>query len=240
MALQSVLRAVYPPQCVSCGSLTDTDYGLCGPCWRDTAFIGGLVCDLCGTPLPGVDDGHKAHCDDCMTIARPWSQGRAVFLYKENGRRLVLQLKHGDRTDLARPAGEWMAQAAGPLLREGQVIVPIPLHWTRLLLRKYNQAALLANRVGAVLNRSVCADALLRPRRTPRMDGFARDERFATVQGRITVNPARAAALKGRPVLIVDDVMTSGATFAAATEAALAAGATEVCVLPLARVAKDA
>ncbi|MCC5975541.1 MAG: ComF family protein [Rubellimicrobium sp.] len=240
MGMQSVVRAIYPPQCVSCGAQTETEHALCGPCWRDTGFVGGLVCDLCGVPLPGADQGQREVCDDCMTIARPWSQGRAVFLYKDNGRKLVLQFKHGDRTDLARPGGDWMARAAAPLLREGQVIVPVPLHWTRLLRRKYNQAALLANRMGAVLRQSVCPDALIRPRRTPRLDGFARDLRFATVQGRIAVNPARKHVLRDRPVLIVDDVMTSGATFAAAAEAALSAGAAEVCVLALARVAKDA
>lgn len=248
MAMQSVLRAIYPAQCVSCGALTETDFGLCGPCWRDTGFIGGLVCDLCGTPLPGQaggqngdqNGGEVVHCDDCMQIARPWVQGRAVFLYRDNGRKLVLQLKHGDRTDLARPAGDWMAGKAGPLLREGQVIVPVPLHWTRLFVRRFNQAALLANRIGRVLGRPVCADALVRLRRTAKLDGHGRDARFAAVQGVIAVNPARGGAIRGVPVLLIDDVMTSGATLAASTEALLAGGATEVCVLLLARVAKDA
>lgn len=243
MPLQSVLRAIYPAQCVSCGALTESDFGLCGACWRDTGFIGGLVCDLCGTPLPGQDGakdgGELVHCDDCMQIARPWVQGRAVFAYRDNGRKLVLQFKHGDRTDLARPAGNWMAGKAAPLLRDGQVIVPVPLHWTRLFTRRFNQAALLANRIGAVLGRPVCADALIRLRRTARLDGHGRDARFAAMRGVIGVNPARRAAIKGRPVLLIDDVMTSGATLAAATEALIAAGAKEICVLLLARVAKD-
>jgi predicted amidophosphoribosyltransferase len=240
MVMQSVLRVVYPAQCLSCGSLTESDFGLCGPCWRDTGFISGLVCDLCGTPLPGEDRGQDVHCDDCMQIARPWAQGRSVLLYRDNGRKLVLQLKHGDRTDLARPAGDWMAGRAAPLLRDGQVIVPVPLHWTRLFVRRFNQSALLANRIGATLGRPVCADALIRPRRTAKLDGHGREARFAAMQGMIAVNPARRSVIRGRPVLLIDDVMTSGATLAAATEALVAGGATQVCVLLLARVAKDA
>ena len=103
--MQSVLRAIDPSQCVSCRALTGSDFGLCGPCWRETAFIGGLVCDTCGTPLPGQEQADVVHFDDCMVIARPWTQGRAVFVYKGNGRKIVLQLKHGDRIDLAPPGG---------------------------------------------------------------------------------------------------------------------------------------
>lgn len=240
MLMQSLVRAVYPPQCVHCGGLTEADFGLCGTCWRDAHFIGGLVCDHCGLPLPGDSRGEAVVCDDCMATARPWAQGRAVFLYRDVGRRLVLALKHGDRTDLARSAGTWMAHAAAPILREGAVIVPIPLHWRRLLRRRYNQAALLARRIGDVAGHEVIPDALVRPQRTRPLDGHSREARFAALDSAIRPHPRRAAALAGRPVLLVDDVMTSGATLAAATTALLSAGVTEVCVQVLARVAKDA
>ena len=238
--MQSILRAIYPAQCVSCGALTESDFGLCGSCWRDTGFISGLVCDTCGTPLPGDESAGIVHCDDCMMIARPWARGRAVFLYKDNGRKIVLQLKHGDRTDLARAAGAWMAAVAGPVLRDDTMIVPVPLHWTRLLTRRYNQAALLAQWLGHHAKRPVCPDALIRPKRTKSTDGQGRDARFAAMQGVIAPHPGRTRHIKGRSVLLIDDVMTSGATLTAATEAAHAAGAVEVCVLHLARVAKDA
>ena len=240
MKLQSAVRLLYPPQCVSCGTLTDSDFGLCGDCWRDTAFIGGLVCDACGTPLPGEDDGTIVHCDDCMTIARPWTRGRAAFVYKDNGRKMVLGIKHSDRTDLARAAGGWMATAAAPLLQPGTVIVPVPLHWTRLLTRRYNQSALLAHWIASAVNRPVCPDALVRKTRTKSLEGHSRDARFAALQGAIAPHPGRVNHIKGRPVLLIDDVMTSGATLAASTEALHAVGAGPVCVLLLARVAKDA
>lgn len=90
MGLQAALRLIYPPQCVACGEPVASDFGLCGPCWRDTGFITGTVCDLCGLPLPG--DAEIAHCDDCLAIGRPWERGRAAFLYSDVGRKLVLGL----------------------------------------------------------------------------------------------------------------------------------------------------
>lgn len=251
MDLQSALRLIYPPRCLSCGAQTETDFALCGGCWRDTSFIGGTVCDACGAPLPDTppgdvqvaaaaeDPGSRIVCDDCIATPRPWRQGRAALLYRDIGRKLVLGLKHGDRTDLAAPAGRWMARAAGPLVRPGTVVVPVPLHWTRLLRRRYNQAALLAHAVGAALLLPVHPEALVRPRRTRFLDGHNRDARFAAMTGAIAPHPRKGRDVQGRPVLLVDDVMTSGATLAAATGALRAAGATEVCVLALARVAKD-
>ena len=240
MRLQAALHLLYPPQCLSCDALVTTDFGLCSTCWRDTPFITGLVCDLCGVPLPGEDPGHPVHCDDCLTIARPWTRGRAALLYKDNGRKLVLALKHGDRLDLARPAAGWMARAAAPILRPDMVVAPVPLHWLRLLKRRYNQAALLSGALAKAAGLGHCPDLLIRRRNTHSQEGRDRDGRFANLAGALRVNPARGWQIAGRSVLLVDDVMTSGATLAAATEACLASGASQVSVVVLARVAKDA
>ena len=240
MRLQSVIRAIYPPQCVACDAQTDDDFGLCASCWKETQFIGGLVCDTCGTPLPGEDHGEIVQCDDCMTIARPWDKGRSVLVYNGVGRRLVLGLKHGDRTDLAPTAARWMAQklAYYPLL--DTVIVPVPLHWVRLIRRRYNQSALLAQELAKVMNLPVCVDALLRSKKTNALEGHSRDARFSELSGAIIPNPKRVDQIAGKQVILVDDVMTSGATLAASAEAAHAAGAANVSIVTLARVVKDA
>lgn len=238
MRMQSVIRAIYPPQCVSCDTQTAEEHGLCAACWRETRFIHGLICDGCGTPLMGEGSG-PLHCDDCMTIARPWAQGRAALVYDGIGRKMVLGLKHGDRSDLAVPAARWMLHAGRDIVVKGMVVVPVPLHWSRLLSRRYNQAALLSARIAKALGGVHVPDALLRPARTAKMESYSRDARFAALQGAMVPNRRRAHLLAGRDVLIVDDVMTSGATLSAATEAAHAAGAQRVCVLALARVVKD-
>lgn len=239
MAFQTLLRTIYPPRCLCCGAMVDSDFGLCGPCWRDTPFIGGVPCDLCGAPLPGGSPGEVAHCDDCLTIARPWAHGRAALLYDGNGRKLVLALKHGDRHEVARPAARWMAQAVRGMMLPDMIVAPVPLHWSRMMARRFNQSALLAAALSQETGLALCPDLLLRRRRTQSLEGKGRDQRFAMLNAAITAHPRRLHRLRGRPVLLVDDVMTSGATLAACTEACHAAGATQVCVIVLARVAKQ-
>ena len=238
--MQSLIRAIYPPHCISCEALVASDFGLCAECWRDTPFITGLTCHKCGTALPGAPDEGEVLCDDCLRIARPWQAGRAAMLYDGNARRLVLALKHGDRMDLARPAGQWLHRAARPMLLPDMVVVPIPLHWWRMIRGPYNQAALLSAALAREAALAHCPDALIRARNTGSQEGRDRDSRFANMQNAFRLHPRRRAALAGRPVLLVDDVMTSGATFAAAAETCLAAGASSVCVVALTRVAKDA
>lgn len=225
---------------MGCGDLTESDFGLCGPCWRDTPFIGGTVCECCGTPLPGAKDGFRIECDDCLKSPRPWQDGRAALLYDGKARALILALKHGDRPELARPAARWMAQAGRELFRPEMLIAPVPLHWSRLMKRRYNQSALLARHLARDTGLDWCPDLLQRTRRTPVLDGKTADERANILSDAISAHPKRVNRLQGRDVLLVDDVMTSGATLTACARVCLAAGANHIFVLALARVAKDA
>ena len=231
---------VFPPQCLLCGATVQTEGALCGPCWRETPFILGSVCDLCGAPVLGAAAGETAICDDCRTLDRPWQQGRALMLYAGGARRLVLALKHGDRLDLAPALAGWLAARAGRMLGEGTLIVPVPVHWRRLLSRRYNQAAVLANALGALTGHPVYPDLLQRSRATPPQDGMSVSERMRNLAGAIRLAPRHAGVPVGRAVVLVDDVMTSGATLDACARVLLAAGAENVHVLVLARVVRDA
>ena len=239
VGLQTALHLIYPPRCTICGTQVDSDFGLCGPCWRDTPFISGLCCDACGVPLPGQAHNRAEYCDDCLSIARPWRRGRAAILYRDNGRKLVLALKHGDRHDVIRPAALWLARAAEPLLTESTLIAPVPLHWTRMMRRRFNQSALLAKGLALEVGLTQCPDLLIRPSRTRSLEGLGREARFAALDGAIRVHPSRRHRLIGRNIILLDDVMTTGATLSAATQACLSAGAGDVCILTLARAAKD-
>ena len=233
---QTAVRLIYPPRCLSCGVLVESDFGLCGTCWAETPFIGGTICDSCSVPLPGQSDGYRIECDACMADPKPWKQGRAALLYKDRARKLVLALKHGDRSEIAEPAARWMKQAAGDILSDDMLVAPVPLHRLRLLKRRYNQSALLARALADAAGLKVCPDLLLRRRATPSQEGKSVEERAENVKGAITVHPRRRHHLKGRPVLLVDDVMTSGATLAEAARVCLAAGSGPICVVVLARV----
>ncbi len=237
--MQSVLKVLYPPQCVTCDAMVEDAGALCADCWQRTPFLGGLACDACGAPLVGDAADDAPLCDQCLQLARPWDRGRAALAYRDNARRLVLALKHGDRLDLAVPAAKWMARAGAPIIREGMLAVPVPAHPWRLIRRRFNQAAVLARALSRLAPVDYVPDALVRIRRTRVQDGMGQEERFRNLSGAIEPHPRRADRLGGSRVLLIDDVMTSGATLAAATEAARAAGAREVCVLVLARVARD-
>ena len=228
--------ALYPPTCMTCPEPVTEHGALCPDCWRATPFIFGTCCDQCGVPLPG--DGAGLVCDDCLTLARPWEQGRAVMLYGDRARQILLGLKYFDRLDHVPMAAAWLARSAAPMLRPDMLVAPVPLHWLRLVKRRYNQAAVLGQHLARLRGLDHCPDLLIRTRHTGTQDGRGRQGRFDNVAGTIRPHPRRAHLIRDRHLLLVDDVMTSGATLAAAADAALGAGAASVRVAVLARVTR--
>lgn len=196
------------------------------------------MCDSCGRPVVADARDTRVVCDECLADPPLWKQGRSALLYEGAGRKLVLAFKHGDRTDIALPASLWMVQAAKPMVQPNMVVVPVPLHRFRYLKRRYNQAALLAERLAKELQVPFCCDGLLRTRGLGSLEGLDANARAEKLRDAIVPNPKRQSAMVGKSVLLVDDVLTTGVTLSAATRACVTANAKDVRVVTLARVAK--
>lgn len=232
-----LLDGALPPRCLSCGAVVGDAGTLCVCCWQDIEFIAAPMCIACGMPLTAASDGDSLLCGSCLVWHPPWRSARAVFRYSGVGRALVLAFKHGDRLDAAPALARWLARAGAEILSDADLIVPVPLHRRRLFARRYNQSAVLALAIGKATSRRVAVDALVRVRATPTQGGLDRRARAANVRGAIAVR--RLSDIRGRRIVIVDDVMTTGATVGVCATALVKAGAVSVDILTLARVTRE-
>ena len=227
--LAAMLDVVLPGRCLTCDASVEGMGRLCTACFQATNFVTDPCCIRCGTPFGHQGQGGLVRsCLPCQREPPPWRQARAAMVYDDQARRMLLPLKHGDRVELASPLAGYMARAGAALLREADVVVPVPLHRRRLLARRYNQSALLSLAIGRIARRPAVPDALQRVRATASLAGMTRRERAATVAGAFKVRPGREAAIAGKRVILVDDVLTTGATAGACTRALLAGGAANV------------
>ncbi len=207
--------------------------------WERIEFLDALVCDGCGAPFP-YDLGPGARCAACMAAPRDFARVRAACLYDEHSRDLILKLKHADRTDLAHLFALWLTRAAADLIGDCKVILPVPLHRGRLFTRRYNQAAEIARPMARRTGLAYRPDALVRGRNTGTQGGKSSRGRRVNVKGAFRVPAARQKQIEGRRVLLIDDVLTTGATAEACAKALLAAGAVAVDVAVVARVREAA
>ena len=236
-AARALLDLLLPPHCVACDQPVDAPGLLCADCFRQTGFITEPFCIRCGVPFAAAAlGGEDQLCPGCRAVPPVFHRARAALRYDAQGRRLILPFKHADRTEIAVALAPHMVRAGATLLREADLLVPVPLHRARLFRRRYNQAALLAKAVGRIAGRPYLLDALLRRRATASLGEKSAAERVVEVAGAFAVRPRRASSVAGKGVLLIDDVMTSGATVNACAGALLAAGATRVDVLVAARV----
>src|SRR5579885_1392770 len=228
-----------PPRCVSCGAGLGEGAGggaLCAGCWSAVDFLSPPFCERCGYPFE-LDLGPDALCPACRAAPPVFDRGRAVLRYDAGSRPMLLAFKHGDRTDLAPTFGRWLVRAGAELLAEADAVAPVPLHWTRLFARRYNQAALLAQAAARQAARPFQPELLVRRKRTPPQSA-GRAARARNVAGAFFVPPRRRALVEDRRILLIDDVRTTGATLEACARALKAAGAAGVDVLTLAMVVR--
>jgi ComF family protein len=228
-----LLDLIVPPLCLGCKvPLADQD-ALCAACWSDIDFIRAPLCDRLGIPLP-YDAGEGAV--SAAALARPPAYDRARAVARHDGimRKLVHGLKYADRHDANRLFGRWMNSAAQPFRAETDLIVPVPLHRWRLWRRRFNQAAILASAIGRETGIPVAMGSLERRQQTQTQVGLSADQRRRNVQGAFAVSAKGVSSIAGRSILLVDDVLTTGATAEACARALRRAGAARVNVVALA------
>jgi ComF family protein len=237
--LRLALDIALPPLCPTCREPVAQHGGLCAACWSKLSFIAAPYCARLGIPF-AYDPGPGILSMEAIAAPPSYNRARSAVRFDDTARTLIHSLKYGDRTDLAPSAGRWMATAGRELLAGADGLVPVPLHWRRLWARRFNQSAALAQSVSRMSGVAVAGDLLKRVKATPQQVGLSRTERAANVQGAFKVPPDAKAQVKGRRLILIDDVITSGATVEACARTLLRAGAANVDVLTLARVVSPA
>jgi ComF family protein len=233
-----ILDLLFPPLCVACREPVGEAGGFCPACWSAITFLDGPACACCGTPFP-VDPGDDTLCAACLARPPAYDRARAILAYDQNSRGPILALKHADRLDLVPGFARWLERSGAPLLSGTDVIVPVPLHRWRLWRRRYNQAAELARVLASRSAKPFLPLALTRVRSTPSQGLMVSARaRRRNVLGAFRVPDT--AMVAGRNILLIDDVVTTGATVEAAAKALKRAGAVKVSVLALARVVRAA
>jgi len=229
------LDLALPPLCSACREPLGDGIGLCASCWSKLSFIEPPYCPRLGIPF-SYDPGSGLLSMEAIANPPAYDRARAAVRYDNIARALVHSFKYGDRLDLAPLMGHWMARAGRELLGDADALIPVPLHWRRLWTRRFNQAASLAGAISQGSAVPIIHDALKRMRATAQQVGLSKAQRAENVQGAFRVPPGQQAQVAGRRLVLIDDVLTSGATVDTCARALLRAGAVRVDVLVFARV----
>ncbi len=235
--LNSGLQAAFPPGCLKCGDPLEGPGSLCNICWPQMTFISEPCCETCGFPFE-YSPTTSLICGNCLRKAPSFSKARAVLKYDAACRDMILAFKHADQTRNAPAFAKWMHRAAQELIDDCDVICAVPLHPFRLHWRRFNQSALLTRELALLSKKPPIPDLLFRKRPTRSQGGLNASARRRNVQGAFAPNPKRLSHLENARVLLIDDVLTTGATVEACSKALLNAGAAKIDVLTLCRVVR--
>lgn len=236
--LTAPIAWLLPAHCLCCHASVTEQGSLCASCFSRLSFLTGSLCWQCGLPFAlATEEG--ARCPSCLSHPPAFDRARAVCRYDEASRPLITRLKYSDQLHLAPALARWMHTHGAPLLDASQLIVPVPLHYRRQITRMQNQSALLASRLSQLSGLQWQAQLLTRVRHTAPQAGLTRKQRASNVKKAFSVAEPRKSTLHGKAVLLVDDVMTTGATLNACAKALKQAGASKVHVLTFARTCLD-
>lgn len=235
----ALLDQLYPPLCLHCDAPVASADALCGACFRALRPITRPYCPILGLPFE-IDLGPEARSAEAIADPPPFGRARSAAIYDAIARKIVSRLKYGDRPELARFCARLMATAGSDLWTGSPVLVPVPLHRTRQLTRRYNQSTELARAIGRITGLRVDPTLVARKRRTPQQVGLSASARERNVAGAFAVDPSAAARLAGRRIVVVDDVITTGSTVKAVTKALKRSGFADVDVISFARVVTGA
>ena len=236
-SVESVIAFALPPRCPGCGIVVGEDHAFCLACWQKLDFLGGPACAQCGEPIE-LAFHEDARCGACLADPPPFDRARAAVAYGPIARALALKLKYGRRPGIALTMARPMRRAGGAML-DSALVAPVPLHRWRIWSRGYNQAALIAGALVREGDGELALDLLERHKRTAALRGLGRLARARTVAGAFRVGPKWQQAVKGRRVVLVDDVYTTGATVSGCARVLKRAGAAEINILCWARVVQD-
>jgi len=215
-------------------------HGFCGECWRSFSFISKPMCACCGLPFEyEVQTIHEITlCGSCIEEQPHFKTARSALIYNDASKNIILPFKHQDRTDFAKAMGRLMHTAGHDMIEDADAILPVPLHFTRLFLRRFNQSALLVHVLSKLSDKPMLLNVLKRHRRTQSQGHLSKEMRKKNVHNAFVVHPKNKPQIEGKKLLLVDDVFTTGATANACVAALKRAGAARVDVLTFARVVK--
>lgn len=234
-ASRNAFGLLFPNVCLACGAQVTKQGVVCANCWSELHFIEKPYCEVLGAPF-GLDFGPGMVSAQAMANPPNFARARSATIHANIARQLVSRLKYGDRTDLALWMSDWMIRAGSELLSESDVIVPIPLHRGRYFARRYNQAAELGRSIAHKTEKPFFPEAIERAKATKNQVGLTRNQRLENVRSAFRVPPSSEILIAGKTVLLVDDVLTTGATANAACKALMKAGAAKINLLTFSQV----
>ena len=231
---QTIIDYIFPPTCLLCNSFVDKQGTLCNICWVDVTFCPTSVCHICGLPFE-YEVEEKTLCGNCVKLTPFFSHARYVCLYDDKTKKLIFDLKYKDKTFLVPSLSKMIHNIGKEYIEACDYIIPVPLHKKRLYNRKYNQSAMIAKQIAKLSNKPMFPSLLTRKKNTISQTGLSQEKRIANVYNAFSVSKQYKMLVKNAHIVLIDDVLTTGATVNACSKTLIKSGAQKIDVLTFSR-----